>query len=114
AGPNPMAIAPLAHDVLYPCLVLDLIPGERCSFASSLGQQLTRLPVVIDIHQERKLDGKARIDHGFRPRTSVPSWVLPPGDHFRKPTDRHKILVAIAVHIDRQVTEGIDVVVSVV
>ena len=93
--------------------VLCLVPGERGLHIAVLRQHLSRFAVVIQIHQEGELDGEAAIDLVLLPLATTFSRILHPPQTLGKPGAAHDVHVAVAVDIERQVAEVVDVAVVV-
>src|SRR5262245_34048534 len=73
-----------------------------------------RLAVVVEVDEKSELDRETRIDDRFGPRPAAFPWILPPRDFSRKPGHADDVGVPVAVDIERQIAEPVDVILRVV
>ena len=92
---------------------LRLIPGQRHVGIAEFGKHFVGLAVVVEIHQKGELYGRAGLDHVFLPLAAGCAGVLAPEEAVREPGAAHDIDAAVAVDVERQIREVIDVVVGV-
>ncbi len=110
-----MAEAVGRGDMLHPRAVLRLVPGQRRLRVAELRQHLARFAVVVEVGEDRELDREAAVDLGFGPRRPGPTRlgrarVAIPGDALGEPADRDEVGAAVAVDVEREIAEGVDVV----
>jgi hypothetical protein len=107
--PDAVAVAPIADDVSGECALPHLVPRLRCAIL--LRDDLVRLAVVVDVRQDRELDVEARMDLRFLPgrRRRCAPGILPPGNALREPRHGDDIGIAVAIHVDGQIAEVVDV-----
>ena len=110
AHTDAVAVALPADDVLHPLAVLQFEPGQRNIGAVELGEQLLRLAVIIEVHQEGEFRGTAGIDFVDRPRAAALPRILQPDDLRREITELHDVHPAVAIHVDGDIGEVVDVV----
>ncbi len=89
---------------------LQLIPGQRGFLITSLRQHFAGLAVVVDVHEKRELESGSRSRWGSRSMRRACGRDLFHHDNvLPEPADRDDNRVAVAVHVDRQIAEGVDV-----
>ena len=100
----------LTDDVLDPLAELDFVPcGRQVRRARELRQQLLRFPVVVQIHEKCKLRWSDRVDRIHRPRAGRCPWIPEPLELSREVADLHDVDVTVAIDVDGQVAEIVDV-----
>ncbi len=105
-----MPVALRADDVLHPLALLQFVPRERrVPGARKLWQHFEGLAVVVEIDEKRELRRTDRIDFRFGPRPTGFAGILQPDDLSRKVRDLYDIRVTVAVDIDWEVAEVVDV-----
>ena len=112
AGADAVPVGAIADDVRDPGLVLDFVPA--CPVPFSCARISLRLAVVVDVGEERELDVEA-VDG--RPASSVLAplrlpGVPPPRHPLREPRHRDDVGIVVAVDVDHQVAEIVDVLVA--
>ena len=86
------------------------VPRERrVPGAGELRQHFEGLTVVVEIDEKRELRRTDRIDFRFDPRPACLAGILQPHDLSRKVRDLYDIRVTVAVDIDWEVAEVVDV-----
>ncbi len=107
-----MTVALGTDDVFYKGAIADLVPRERCGGLAELRKQLALLTVVVKVHQEREFDRIAVLDRVLLPLTTALSWVLHPIELAREIGATDNIDVAVAVDVDSEVAEVVDVIIG--
>ena len=77
-GADAMAEAAGRGEVLQPRAVLRLVPRERRLRVAELRQHLASPAIVVEVGEDRELDGEAAVDHQLR-ATRCPGPGLHPG-----------------------------------
>ena len=67
ARADAVAVAFWAYDVLFELAVFRFIPGEWLLGVAKLGQDFVGFAVVIEVDEERELDGRGGFNGRFRP-----------------------------------------------
>jgi len=93
-----------------PGLVLDLVP--RLAGAVLLGDDLVGLAVVVHVGEDRELDVESFVNRRQLPLAAGLSRVAPPRDALREPRDRRNVGILVAVDVDYEVAEVIDVLIA--
>ena len=98
-----------ADDVLHEAAVFMLIPRGGRVRAAILRQDAVLLAAVREVHQERELDEVALVDNVFLPRRAGLARILHPHQLVLEAVGGDDVHFAVAVHIQRQIRENIDV-----
>src|SRR5690349_24175739 len=110
-----MSVTARADDVFDPhvrsraATRLHFVPRKRGLLFTRLRQHFSRLAVVVEVDEKGELDGKARVDGALDPGGTRAARILPPRHLLREPADADDVHVAVAVHVDRQIAEAVDV-----
>ena len=101
-----------------------LEPGSRAPFfhnfvprrpvvpAAELRQDFRCVPVVIDVDEKSELHGRTGIDDGFLPLGAGLAGIAKPCHLPAHVADADDVRLAVAVHVQRQVAEYVDIVVQ--
>ena len=113
ARADAVAVTVRADHVLDEGAVFELVPGERRVVLAELRQHLALLAVVIEVDQKDELDRPAVFDGVLLPVADAAAGIFHPVELFGELGAAHDVERAVAVDVDRQVAEIVDVVVAV-
>src|ERR1700722_11184881 len=109
-----MSEAPLRDDMFHELPVDQLKPRRRYIRPIELRQQLKRLAIVAQIHEECEFGGAAVVDLRDFPGTAALARILEPDDVVREVAELHHVDPAISIHVDCDVSEVVDIAMGVV
>ncbi len=110
AGADAVPVGRGADDVRDPGLVLDLVP--RLPGTVLLGDDLVGLAVVVHVGEGRELDVESFVNRRQLPIAAGLSRIPPPRHALREPRDRRDVGIVVAVDIDYEVAEVVDVLIA--
>ena len=110
AHADAVAVALVADDVFHPLAILQFEPCERNIGAVELGEQFLLLAVVVEVHQEGEFGGAAGIDFVDCPRAAALPGILQPDDFGGEVAELDDVNPAVAIHVEGDVGEVVDVV----